>query len=235
MQTGVFGESTLGRLFLILLIHQCLAAPGFPGTQGEESVVTYPSSGGLANPFGSGVEERRLLHSFVQAKLTDDQGGPDITTWEQEVFFLFSLYDYDKNGLLDGLELMKLVSEFNIHHTPEVQAALLVESLVDVLLQTQDLNQDGLLNPLELLSHPLPKTQDSSNNNAPQQRQEGNVEEKLSHPGTEEETTEAAAEQHEEHPQHEVEPEEEELTKQEDEHQIPEDHNIPVHQGQPEM
>lgn len=34
-----------------------------------------------------------------------------------------------------------------------------VVTMVDFLLQTQDLNQDGLLAPSELLSPPLPHTQ----------------------------------------------------------------------------
>ena len=34
-----------------------------------------------------------------------------------EVFFLFSLHDYDKSSQLDGLELMKLLSDFQSHHS----------------------------------------------------------------------------------------------------------------------
>lgn len=40
-----------------------------------------------------------------------------------EVFFLFGLYDYDRSGFLDGLEMMKLLSDFNSHHTPGAQAS----------------------------------------------------------------------------------------------------------------
>ncbi len=43
-----------------------------------------------------------------------------------EVFFLFRLYDYDRSGLLDGLEMMKLLSDFNSHHTPGVRTNELV-------------------------------------------------------------------------------------------------------------
>lgn len=109
-----------------------------------------------------------------------------------EVFFLFGLYDYDRSGLLDGLEMMKLLSDYNSHRTPGAQADeqvrrsgcsarvfelqhqlnlfilpevhvfvfwLQVVSMVDFLLQTQDLNQDGLLAPSELLSPALPHSQ----------------------------------------------------------------------------
>ncbi|KAM7014947.1 cell growth regulator with EF hand domain protein 1 [Tautogolabrus adspersus] len=214
MQTGVLMESHLGRLlpcflFLFLLIHLCPAAPGFPGTQGEESVDGHAAAASIANPFGTGEEDRRLLQSFIESSLANGQGGPEISTHEQEVFYLFGLYDYEHSGFLDGLELMKLVSEYNHYHTPGVRAVEQVVSLVDFLLQTQDLNQDGLFSPSELLSHSLPHSQDSINNSAPHQEQELTVEEKLSNPSTDE-----AAEQKEE---------------------AHEDHKIPVHQGQPEM
>ncbi|TDH17211.1 hypothetical protein EPR50_G00006060 [Perca flavescens] len=261
MQTGVFMESHLGMsvpcvLSLYLFIHLCQAAPGLPGTQREESVDVRPAAVALANPFGTGEEDRRLLQSYIQSSLKDDQGVPEISTWEQEVFFLFRLHDYDRSGLLDGLEMMKLLSDYNSHHTPGAQANEPVVSMVDFLLQTQDLNQDGLLAPSELLSPSLPHTQDSSNNNAPHQKQEVAAEEKLSNPSTDEGKEGAAKHREEAHekvqphdeeqPQQEVKTEEEELINQVDEQhgqQISEapaaeqgqDHKVPVHQGQPEM
>lgn len=38
-----------------------------------------------------------------------------------EVFFLFRLFDYDRTGFLDGLEMMKLLSDYNSHHAPGAQ------------------------------------------------------------------------------------------------------------------
>ncbi|XP_060897063.1 cell growth regulator with EF hand domain protein 1 isoform X1 [Labrus mixtus] len=255
MQTGVLMECHLGRLlpcflFLFLLIQLCPAAPGFPATQGEESVEGHAAAASIANPFGSGEEDLRLLQSFIESSLANGQGGPEISTHEQEVFYLFGLYDYEHTGFLDGLELMKLVSEYNHYHTPGVRADEQVVSLVDFLLQTQDLNQDGLLSPSELLSPSLPHSQDSINHSAPHQEQELTVEEKLSNPSTDEaaEQREEAHEvmqlQDEEHLRQEVKPKE--LINLEDEQygqQIPEapaaeqgqDHKVPVHQGQPEM
>ncbi|XP_026233503.1 cell growth regulator with EF hand domain protein 1 isoform X2 [Anabas testudineus] len=257
-------ESLLSKLVprvlsLLLLINLCLAAPGLPGTQREEGADVQPPPADLHNPFGAGEEDRRLLQSYIQSSLKDGQGGPEINTWEQEVFFLFGLYDYDRSGLLDGLEMMKLVSDYNSHHTPGAQANEQVVSMVDFLLQTQDLNQNGLLAPSELLSPALPHTQDSSSdaNNAPHQEQEEvAVEEKLSDPSTDKEkggAVEQREEAHEEvqvhkeeHLQHEVKPEEEQATKQTDEHnelpeapaaeQVQDQHQgVPVHQGQPEI
>ncbi|CAG11016.1 unnamed protein product, partial [Tetraodon nigroviridis] len=71
------------------------------------------------------------------------------------VFFLFRLFDFDRSGLLDGLEMMQLLTDYNSRQTPGTHANEQVISLVDFLLQTQDLNQDGLLAPSELLAAPL--------------------------------------------------------------------------------
>ncbi|XP_047437540.1 cell growth regulator with EF hand domain protein 1 [Mugil cephalus] len=256
MQTDVFMEARLGQLVpcvlsLSMLIHLCLAAPGLPGTQRQELVDAHSPSIALPNPFGSGEDERRLLQTYIQSSLMKEQGGPEISTWEQEVFFLFGLYDYDRSGFLDGLEMMKLLSNYTSHHTPGAQASEQVVSMVDFLLQTQDLNQDGLLTPSELLSPPITQTQDSSNNVAPHQDQQVAAEDTLSNTIGDQE--DAAVEQmreegaHEEiQLQHDMMTEEEKAIHQVDEHtgqQIQEapvaeqgqDHNIPVHQGQPEI
>ncbi|XP_076582362.1 cell growth regulator with EF hand domain protein 1 isoform X2 [Chaetodon auriga] len=244
MQTGAFMESHLGRLApcvlsLFLLIHLCLAAPGLPGTQSEDTQDARPPSVTLANPFGSGEEDRRLLQSYIQSSLKDGQGGPEISTWEQEVFFLFRLYDYDRSGLLDGLEMMKLLSDYNSHHTPGAQANELVVSMVDFLLQTQDLNQDGLLAPSELLSPPLPHTQQEVAKPSTDEEKAGAAEQR-------EEAHDKLPPQDEEQPQQEMQAEEEEVIKKvEEQHgqqnlEAPaaeqgQNHKATVHQGQPEI
>lgn len=145
-------RSVLSVLLLLMLIHLCQAAPGPPGTHREEESLTTQ-----ANPFLPGDDDRRLLQSYIDSILNkDDQGGAEIITWEQEVFFLFRLYDFDRSGFLDGLEMIKLLSDYNAHHKPGViQSYNEVVSMVDFLLQTQDLNHDGLFSPSELLSPPL--------------------------------------------------------------------------------
>ncbi|XP_055721440.1 cell growth regulator with EF hand domain protein 1-like [Salvelinus fontinalis] len=159
-----------GMLSLLLLAHQCVSAPQVPEDQRVQSAGALPPFT-LANPFGSGEEDRRLLQSYIKANLKEGHGGPD-NTWEQEVFFLFSLHDYDRSGHMDGLEMMKLLSEYNSHNAPGEQSAELV-AMVDFLLQTQDLNQDGLIAPPELLSPPKLQQPDSNSQGAPEQ--EGGV------------------------------------------------------------
>lgn len=136
----------------VLFIHLCLAAPGPPEAHREEdrkAAVVYP--------FQSKEESHRLLQSYIDSILDkEDQGRPEINSWEQKVFFLFHLHDYDRSGFLDGLEMIKLLYDFNAFHTPAaVHTNNEVASVVDFLLQTQDLNHDGLFSPTELLSPPL--------------------------------------------------------------------------------
>lgn len=50
-----------------------------------------------------------------------------------EVFFLFRLFDYDRSGFLDGLEMMKLLSEYNSHNPPGAQGSELVRSKADIV------------------------------------------------------------------------------------------------------
>ncbi|CAL8379977.1 unnamed protein product [Arctogadus glacialis] len=161
-------ESLIPRLTcLCLLAHLCLGAR-VPGATREES--------GLVNPLGAGQEERRLLQSYIQAHLKEGEGS-DVSTWEQAVFFLFHLYDFDRSGHIDGLEMMKLLSDYNSHAPLEASSNEPIITMVDFLLKTRDLNQDGLLGPSELLSSPLPYIQDSDD----QALQQGEVavEEKL--------------------------------------------------------
>lgn len=143
----------LSRFVLsVLLIQLCLAAPGQPQIHRDED-----SAAAVDHPFQSTEESHRLLRSYIDSTLNkEDQGRPEIHSWEQEVFFLFRLHDYDRSGFLDGLEMLKLIHDFNVFRTPGVvYSNNEVVSVVDFLLQTHDLNHDGLFSPSELLSPPV--------------------------------------------------------------------------------
>uniref|UniRef100_A0A8C8SEX6 EF-hand domain-containing protein n=1 Tax=Pelusios castaneus TaxID=367368 RepID=A0A8C8SEX6_9SAUR len=64
------------------------------------------------------------------------------------LLFLFALHDHDKSGQLDGLEFLHLLMEMGADPPGASYSPILI-------LATQDLNGDGLLNPSELL---LPTT-----------------------------------------------------------------------------
>uniref|UniRef100_A0A8C1R9T1 Cell growth regulator with EF-hand domain 1 n=1 Tax=Cyprinus carpio TaxID=7962 RepID=A0A8C1R9T1_CYPCA len=145
--SGAVNMITKRFLFLLILPSLSLCAPQLQQTLSDDIVVPD-----LANPFGSSEDNRRLLQSYIKSSLKEGQTSPELNTREQEVFFLFSLYDYDRSGQMDGLELMQLLTDFLTYHEMLPKSADSVVSLVDYLLQTQDLNQDGLLAPSDLLS-----------------------------------------------------------------------------------
>lgn len=138
---------TTRLMFFLILPSLSLCAPQAQKTLSDD--ILAPD---LANPFGSSEENRRLLQSYIKSSLKEGQTSPELNTREQEVFFLFSLYDYDRSGQMDGLELMQLLTDFLTYHEMMPKSTDFVVSLVDYLLQSQDLNQDGLLAPSELLS-----------------------------------------------------------------------------------
>uniref|UniRef100_A0A8C3SJZ1 EF-hand domain-containing protein n=1 Tax=Chelydra serpentina TaxID=8475 RepID=A0A8C3SJZ1_CHESE len=78
---------------------------------------------------------------------------PAHMTREQVLLYLFALHDYDRSGQLDGLEFMQLLLEV-VAQRAQGQPSPEVILVVDGILETQDLNRDGLLNPSELLLPP---------------------------------------------------------------------------------
>ncbi|XP_051920197.1 cell growth regulator with EF hand domain protein 1 [Hippocampus zosterae] len=236
-------------LALVLHVHPSQTAP-----QREDPEKVQPDSRLLTNPFGSGEEERRLLQRYIELTKKDDVR---INSRDKEVFYLFRLYDFDRSERLDGLEMMKLLSDYNSQHATEEQANDMdVVSLVDFLLQSQDVNRDGLLTPSELLSLPSAHTEDSQIEDRRSDDQKAILDEGTPDMDTKQEMMEAAKEHEEpdehsqanqEEVQHEVRAEaEQETMRHADEHrgqQVPEDfaaeqrheQEVPVHQGQPEI
>ncbi|XP_051579620.1 cell growth regulator with EF hand domain protein 1-like [Myxocyprinus asiaticus] len=145
-------------VFLLILPSLGVCAPQVQKTSSDG---VLPSD--FANPFGSSENNHRLLQSYIKSNLKEGQASPELNTREQEMFFLFSLYDYDRSGQMDGLELMQLLTDFLSHHAMMPKSTDSVVSLVDYLLQTQDLNQDGLLAPSELLSSSMQDHQQENN------------------------------------------------------------------------
>ncbi|XP_030634003.1 cell growth regulator with EF hand domain protein 1 isoform X2 [Chanos chanos] len=250
-----------GLLLLLVLSPRGHCAPQIPESEGAERMAGSPVLT-PANPFGSSEENRKLLQSYIKDNLNKGQASPDLNTWEQEVFFVFSLHDYDKSGQMDGLEAMQLLTDFLSHQSTAPKSAESVVSLVDYLLQTQDLNQDGMLDPSELLSPPMQQEEkERGQQEAESTQQDGGAEasdtdpeERLESEGkTEPEgnrdqpAEEQAEEEQAQASQNEI-PEsaqEHQNLEQAQEHQNPEqgeDHQVdgeqvqvPVHQGQPEM
>lgn len=104
------------------------------------------------NPFQPGPEQLRRLQDYLKGleKMEED---PEQMNREQVLLYLFALHDYDQNGQLDGLELLSMLTAAlapGAAHFP-INPVILV---VDKVLETQDLNGDGLMTPAELINFP---------------------------------------------------------------------------------
>ncbi|XP_078506195.1 cell growth regulator with EF hand domain protein 1 [Lissotriton helveticus] len=107
----------------------------------------------IGNPLHFGDDELKLLQNYLKSTDKVEQ-DPEAMKWEQVLLYLFAMHDYDNSKKLDGLELLALLSDVvsqNSNWRPSSEAVSLV---VDEVLEKQDLNHDGLLDPSELLTPP---------------------------------------------------------------------------------
>ncbi|XP_014379537.1 cell growth regulator with EF hand domain protein 1 isoform X2 [Alligator sinensis] len=108
----------------------------------------------VGNPLHPGQAELQLLQSYLRS-LQPVGRDPSSMTREQVLLYLFALHDYDKSGRLDGLEFLRLLSEEQAWQAQGRPAPDAVIMVVDTILEMQDLDGDGLLDPSELLRLPL--------------------------------------------------------------------------------
>lgn len=107
----------------------------------------------IGNPLHFGDDELKMLQNYLKSTDKVEQ-DPEAMKWEQVLLYLFAMHDYDNSKKLDGLELLALLSDVvsqNSNWRPSSEAVSLV---VDEVLEKQDLNHDGLLDPSELLTPP---------------------------------------------------------------------------------
>ncbi|XP_068135892.1 cell growth regulator with EF hand domain protein 1 isoform X2 [Hyperolius riggenbachi] len=107
--------------------------------------------------FEAGLGAPRSGESFLQEYLQEEDPLEEKTSdlkRETVILRLFLLHDFDKSGLLDGLELMRLLSGVLAKILLKEPAEDSVVSLVDEILVKQDVNQDGLLSAQELVTPP---------------------------------------------------------------------------------
>ncbi|XP_040282786.1 cell growth regulator with EF hand domain protein 1 isoform X2 [Bufo bufo] len=152
-------DSTMRGLVLVrllpLLFSHGLAAPR------TESRSRQSDNINMSNPFTPGEEHLSILHGYLQDK---DPLGENDTNMSREtaILRLFVLHDYDKSGLLDGLELMQLLHGVLTRGLQEKPTEDSVISVVDDVLERQDVNLDGLLSAQELVNSPIYKKKEIS-------------------------------------------------------------------------
>ncbi|XP_040849891.1 cell growth regulator with EF hand domain protein 1 [Ochotona curzoniae] len=134
-------------LWLLLLLPLGHAAPKDGATRPDPEVQPLP------NPFQPGQEQLRLLRSYLKG-LERMEEEPGHMSREQVLLYLFALHDYDQSGQLDGLELLSMLTAAlapQAADSPNTNPVILV---VDKVLETQDLDGDGLMTPAELINFP---------------------------------------------------------------------------------
>ncbi|CAN2390150.1 cell cycle arrest [Pristimantis euphronides] len=130
---------------LLPLLAACvLAAPRTDSRSGESD------GSNISNPFTPGEEHLSILHGYLRER--DPLGENDNNmSRETAILRLFVIHDYDKSGLLDGLELMQLLYGIQTRGLQAKPAEESVISVVDDVLEKQDVNHDGLLSAQELV------------------------------------------------------------------------------------
>lgn len=136
----------------LVLLSLLLAVPGRAAPKDGISRSEDPAAGlePVPNLLHPKPEELRLLQGYLRSVGQPAQ-DPAHMTREQVLLYLCALHDYDRSGQLDGLEFMQLLTGLVAQQAQGQPSPDAVIVAVDGILATQDLNQDGLLNPSELL------------------------------------------------------------------------------------
>ncbi|XP_012583136.1 PREDICTED: cell growth regulator with EF hand domain protein 1 isoform X2 [Condylura cristata] len=134
---------------LVLLLPLVQAAPKDGAMRLDPEVQHQP----LLNPFQPGQDQLRLLRSYLKG-LERMEEEPEHMSREQVLLYLVALHDYDQSGHLDGLELLSMLTAALASGAADSPAPSGVILVVDKVLETQDLNGDGLMTPGELINFP---------------------------------------------------------------------------------
>ncbi|VIO99569.1 EF hand family protein [Brugia malayi] len=156
--------STVSLLFSAILVlgHQ---APSFPdhnaqkplevhhqGQIHQQSPPAHPNTPpqGAREFGGEQVKNVEHIKEHLDGKL--DQTAN--MTPEQLQFHYFNMHDMDRNGLLDGLELIKAITHFHEENRdsrqdasqlPAVLTETEIERMLDPIFNSDDLNRDGFI------------------------------------------------------------------------------------------
>ncbi|XP_065538131.1 cell growth regulator with EF hand domain protein 1 [Lathamus discolor] len=135
-------------LLLLLLLPGSRGAPQGGGHRPEDPAAMRLDPD--FDPFSLELPTLLLLQSTVQSLAMLEQDVEALTR-EQVLLYLFVLHDHDRNGHLDGLELLQLLGTVLAQRNGGQPHLDTVAVLVDQALEKHDMSRDGLLNPPELL------------------------------------------------------------------------------------
>uniref|UniRef100_A0A914ZCL4 EF-hand domain-containing protein n=1 Tax=Panagrolaimus superbus TaxID=310955 RepID=A0A914ZCL4_9BILA len=107
---------------------------------------------------GEAVKDAEHIKEHLEGKV--DQTAN--MTPEQLQFHYFNMHDLDRNGRLDGVELIKAITHFhqenpgpqhqnNPHQPPPLPSEIELEQMIDSILREDDYNGDGFIDYGEFL------------------------------------------------------------------------------------
>ncbi|VDK76766.1 unnamed protein product [Onchocerca ochengi] len=153
-------------IFLLVSVTMILAhqAPSFPGQnvhkppevhhqgQMQQPKPAHPNTPPQgAREFG-GEQAKNVEH--IKEHLDGKLDPTANMTPEQLQFHYFNMHDIDRNGLLDGIELIKAVTHFHEENRdsrqgtsqlPAVLTEMEIERMLDPIFESDDLNRDGFI------------------------------------------------------------------------------------------
>ncbi|XP_063775507.1 cell growth regulator with EF hand domain protein 1 [Pseudophryne corroboree] len=141
------------RALVLLQLLPLLVSPGIAAPR-TDSRSEQPDSERIQNLFIPGPDHLSILQAYLKEKDPLEENASNMKR-ETTILHLFALHDFDKSGFLDGLELMRLLHGVQTIRLQEEPAHDSVISLVDEVLEKQDLNKDGLLSAQEIVTPPV--------------------------------------------------------------------------------
>nr|CAD2143780.1 unnamed protein product [Meloidogyne enterolobii] len=95
-------------------------------------------------------------------------------TPEQLQFHYFNMHDLDKNGKLDGIELIKAISHYHEENSaqqnaPPVPDESQLETMIDTIIKDDDFDGDGYIDYGEFLRAQKVREEQARANSPPQQ------------------------------------------------------------------
>uniref|UniRef100_A0A7E5A169 EF-hand domain-containing protein n=1 Tax=Panagrellus redivivus TaxID=6233 RepID=A0A7E5A169_PANRE len=128
--------------------HQAQAQAGH---QQQQVPPAHPNSPPTQQFGGEAVKDSEHIKEHLEGKVDPTAN----MTPEQMQFHYFNMHDLDKNGRLDGVELIKAITHFHqenpnpnrpdAHQPPPLPTELELEQMIDSILKEDDFNSDGFI------------------------------------------------------------------------------------------
>ncbi|RUP51646.1 hypothetical protein BC936DRAFT_146780 [Jimgerdemannia flammicorona] len=117
---------------LLAILHLASAGPGQ-----QQRYANQHSN------YGDMERNKQHIQEHLKQISQEDQTPPKPpTTEKEELYFIFTLHDYNKDGYLDGHELRSAFTDFEGKDTPTMSLEEVVD-MVDHVLEEDDKDGDG--------------------------------------------------------------------------------------------